>query len=269
MTAQDRDRIHFFTRHFNDLQGLRYWVPLGLAALSGAACFASRALALFLFVGAVFLMLGARRYYRNTLGEVVRPPVAELCSLSVYSPAGPTPRLEGFQPVPPAVQGFLAAQGAALALVFALLVIIPVNTSLEKAEVQASLDAISKLAPWTPGITSIGVPASFPPMDLFSTQMIYVLFGTLLLYLWLWRERHASQSHHLALAVLLLGFAASGFFLHDDHWTVDTASNFLLPAVVEPRVALLLSGFAMILAGLRDHQQLVRALNHCFRGEPR
>ncbi len=28
------DRIRFVTWHFNDLQGLRYWVPLGLITLS-------------------------------------------------------------------------------------------------------------------------------------------------------------------------------------------------------------------------------------------
>ena len=33
MKTPDLDRIRFITRHFNDLQGLRYWVPLGLVIL--------------------------------------------------------------------------------------------------------------------------------------------------------------------------------------------------------------------------------------------
>jgi hypothetical protein len=80
METQNLDRIHFVTRHFNDLQGLRHWVPLGLLTLSGgiAISFANRPvtlLATVLFAGSIFLRAGARRYYSNTFGEVERQPV--------------------------------------------------------------------------------------------------------------------------------------------------------------------------------------------------
>lgn len=35
MESPDLDRIRFVTHHFQDLQGLRYGVPMGLVALSG------------------------------------------------------------------------------------------------------------------------------------------------------------------------------------------------------------------------------------------
>src|SRR5215203_446445 len=71
MEIQDLDRIRFVTQRFGDLQGLRYLVPLGLLLLSGAgaAWLANWPLVLLQavsFSGAFALMLGARRYYRNT-----------------------------------------------------------------------------------------------------------------------------------------------------------------------------------------------------------
>ncbi|HSG38357.1 MAG TPA: hypothetical protein VLE27_01870 [Thermoanaerobaculia bacterium] len=269
MTNRDRDRICFFTEHFNDLQGLRYWVPLGLVALSGAACFASRMLALVLFLGAVFLTVSARRYYRGTLGEVEREPVAELCSLSVFSPAGPTPRLEGFQRVTPAVQQFLATLGLIFALIFALQVISPTIIILESQFEQpwVTLDAIYEAEPsWTRGIGSViaGAPAQLPPLRILSAQMIYTLFGSVFLSLWLWRKRQSSQSYHVALAALLLGLSAFGgslgFFVYEDRWMAVRAINLLLPTVTHLWLALLLCGSSMILAGLLDHRQLGRAL---------
>ena len=260
-------------RHFNDLQGLRYWAPLGLVALSGAACFANPALAFLLFLGAFFLMLGARRYYSATLGEVEREPLAERCSISVYSPAGPTPRLEGFQQVTPAAQGFLAILGLAFALVFALQVISPVITILEsQAQPSVTLDAIYEAEPsWTRGIGNVtaGAAASLPPLRILAAQTIYVLFGALFLYLWLWRERRTSQGYLLALALPLLGLAAFGgslgYFVYEESAAVVGAINALLPAVVNLWMALLLCGLAAIFAGLLDHRQLVRGLGRLER----
>jgi hypothetical protein len=268
MTTRDRDRIRFFTRHFNDLQGLRYWAPLGMVALGGAACFANPVLAFLLFIGAFFLMLGARRYYRATLGEVERELLAERCSLSVFSPAGPTPRLEGFQQVAPAAQGFLVILGSAFALVFALQVVSPVIMIMEsQAQPSVTLDTIYEAEPsWTRGIGNVtaGAPASLPPLRILSAQMIYVLFGALFLSLWLWRERRASHGYLLALALPLLGLAAFGgslgYFIYEERAVVVGVINALLPAVVNLWVALLLCGIAAIFAGLLDHRRLVRAL---------
>ena len=62
METRDLERIRFITQHFNDLQGLRYGVPLGLFILAWAAPPLLRAV---LSVGALLLMLGAKRYYGN------------------------------------------------------------------------------------------------------------------------------------------------------------------------------------------------------------
>ncbi len=80
MTARDLDRIRFVTRHFNDLQGLRYWVPIGLLTLSvgGTTYFANRPFLILraaFFLAALLLFFGARWYYRRTFGEVDRQPV--------------------------------------------------------------------------------------------------------------------------------------------------------------------------------------------------
>ncbi|HEV2854028.1 MAG TPA: hypothetical protein VHC97_14615 [Thermoanaerobaculia bacterium] len=65
MQTRDLDRIRFFTRYFNDLQGLRHWVPLGLLTLGAgvaASHLVSRLLAAPLFLGALLLTFGARRF---------------------------------------------------------------------------------------------------------------------------------------------------------------------------------------------------------------
>jgi hypothetical protein len=94
-------------------------------------------------------------------------------------------------------------------------------------------------------------------------QAMYVLYGSLLLGVWLWRERSRSQSHHLALAILLLGLSALGTslgFLARQDGEIARSIDPLLPALVYPKVALLLCGSSMVLAGLLDHWQLVRTL---------
>jgi hypothetical protein len=93
METPDLERIRFITRHFNDLQGLRYAVPLGLVLLAwtgspllrGAGC-----------AGALLLALWAGRHYRSAFGAVERQPLdfdAEVYPAPIFSPAGPTPRL--------------------------------------------------------------------------------------------------------------------------------------------------------------------------------
>jgi hypothetical protein len=93
---------------------------------------------------------------------------------------------------------------------------------------------------------------------------MYALYGSLFLGIWLWRGRRLSQSHHLVLGVLLLGLAAFGaclgYFVWEDREIPRLLLDLFLPAVVHLWVALLLCGAAMILAGLLDHWQLVRAL---------
>ena len=89
------DRIRFVTRHFNDLQGFSYWVPLGLITLSlgGAVYFDNPGFLILravLFLGAFVVAAGARWYYSRTFGEVepqvVYPARQTLRGARRYSP---------------------------------------------------------------------------------------------------------------------------------------------------------------------------------------
>jgi hypothetical protein len=272
MESQNLDRIRFVTRHFNDLQGLRYLVPLGLITLSmgGTIHFASWPLFLLgpIAGGAFLLMFLARRHYENSFGAVeARPvyPAGELHSLSIYSPAGPTPRLEGFQQVTPIARHFLMTAMLVVSLL-AIFELIPPNILIAGSESTGQHPQIqSQTAPlyesYMIWVTAFGSffksPGAFIAI---CGQMTYALFGSIFLGFWFWRERRRSESHHLTLAVLLLGLAvlgaSLGFFAQDAERAPIV--DFLLPALIYPGVALLLCGAAMILAGLIDHWQLVR-----------
>ena len=269
------DRIRFVTRHFNDLQGLRYWVPLGLLTLSvgGTTYFANRPFVLLRFVfflGAVLLAFGARRYYRHAFGEVEPQPIyptRELPSLSIFSPAGSTPRLAGFREVPPQVRYLLIPLGLAVIL-FALLrttspaLMVEVDESLIQPP-WAAWNSVFRFAP-VDNDGSLSVMALSPTTaKAVYGQLMYALLGACFLGVWLWRERRWSQSYYLALGALLLGLSAFGAslgsFLGTDGRTAPIVDLFL-PAVSHLWIALLLCGAAMILAGLLDHRQLVRVL---------
>ena len=271
METRDLDRIRFVTRHFNDLQGLRYWVPLGLITLSagGTPYFDNRRFVILraaLFVGAFLLMLIARRYYRNTFGEVERPPVlpaAEPATLSIYSPAGP-PRLASSSGISPVVQRFLFIMGLALSLYWILQATGPAM----QIYVQESMVRPPWFVPGTVfSFRSNGADFPIAPSTskaLFA-QIMYVLYGSFFLGVWLWRERRLSQSHYLALGVLLLGLsvlgATLGYFVRHDF----VAAMSMIPpkaslAVTRLWMGVLLCGASMVLVGLVDHGQLVWAL---------
>jgi hypothetical protein len=275
MKTRDLDHIRFMAGHFNDLQGLRHAVPLGLItlALGGILHFASWPV--FLLVpaaaAALLLSLAAKRYYRQAFGEVDSQPAypaGELHSLSIYSPAGPTPRLAGFQQLTPVVRHFLTMLllVASLCAVFELL---PRNVAILGAETAGQHPQIrSASAPrYDPYLGWIDAfdgffksPAAYRAIY---GQMAYALFGAFFLGLWLWRECRPSQRHHLALAVLLLGLsvlgASLGFFARENG-EMGPVLEFLSPVLVYPGMALLLCGAAMSLAGLLDHRQLARVL---------
>lgn len=266
METRDLERIRFVTQHFNDLQGLRYWVPLGLITLGWGGPMLLRAV---LVPGAFLLMLGAKRYYRNTYGEVERQP-ADPVPVPIFGP--PISRLEGVQQVTPIVRHFLIT--VALALVFFSFVqAIPPNFLVEGDPSAGQHPRILRepapiLGP--PLIKVLeGAPVRAPSMiRAVGAQTMYVLSGSLFLGLWLWRERRGSQSHHLVLAILLLGLSAVGTslgFLAGGNGEIAPNIDLLLPVLVYPEMALLLCGSSMVLAGLLDHWQLVRALGP--RGE--
>jgi hypothetical protein len=265
METRDLDRIRFVTQHFNDLQGLRYWVPLGVITLGwGGPTF----LRVASFLGALLLMLGAKRYYRNAYGEVEQQPVDPV-PVPIFGP--PISRLEGIQQVTPIVRHFLVTVAVAVAL-FSFCQAVPPNFLVEGDE---SLDQHPRIflepAPSLgPPLIKVleGAPVRAPSMiRAVVAQTMYVLSGSLFLGIWLWRERRGS--HHLVLAILLLGLSALGTslgFLAGRNGEIAPNIDFFLPVLVYPGMALLACGSSMILAGLIDHWQLVRALGARVEG---
>lgn len=275
MEARDLDRIRFVTQHFNGLQGLRFGVPLGLITLGlgGMVHFAHGPLAFLpavLFLPAFGLLLWARRHYRKAYGEVEAQP-ADPVPVAIFSPAGPISRLEDFEPAAPIVRHVSLTMGLAL-VVFLLLHLVPQThilirghealgqhprielegEFLESAEGRQYLNETGYCTMRTPSM-----------LRAFSARTLYLLYGSFFLGLWFWRERRPSQGYHLALAVLLLGLSLGGLslgLLIPFYWQVLRMLDVVLPVLVYPGVALLLCGAAMVLAGLLDHRQLVRAL---------
>lgn len=275
METRDLERIRFVTWHFNDLQGLRYEVPLGLIALGvgGLIHFASRPLAYLpalLFLPALGLLLWARRHYRRVYGEV-EPPMADPVPVAIFSPAGPISRLEDFEPAAPIVRHVSLTMGLAL-VVFLLLHLVPqTHIGIQGHEALGQHPRIQlegeflESAEGRKHMNDTGYCTMRSPAMLraFSAQTLYLLCGSFFLGLWLWRDRRPSQGYHLGLAVLLLGLSLGGLslgLLIPFYWEVLRMLDPLLPVLVYPGVALLLCGAAMILAGLFDHLQLVRAL---------
>jgi hypothetical protein len=272
MNAQIIDRIRFVTRHFNELQGLRILVPLGLIALN--AGFIGRFHVLFgpllrvhfgplltplltlvlvlvvpgVVLGAFLLIVFSPFYYRKSFGEVERTPVdpsGQLAPLSIFSPAGPAPWLAVDRPLGhPRARRLLIT----LSLAFALFVLVravcpPIYMFVFENEIHQ---------PWM-------------TLTPFLAQTLSVLYGSLFLGTWLWRGRRWSQSYYLALAILPLALAALGasgssplglLVLHG----LGKKLWFLQLALADPWMALLLCGASMLLAGVLDHWQLVRTL---------
>jgi hypothetical protein len=283
MNAPDLDRIRFVTRHFNELQGLRFLVPLGLIILSlgGATYFANRPLVVVrgaLFLVGLLLLFAAPRYYRHRFGEVEPEGSAaggELASLSIYSPAGSVPPLAGSQGMAPRARFLLLALGVTFTVFFVAQAIAPaISVEVDESLVQppwATLDSVVLFIPdWSRGIDAV-LHKPVPGPNTFRAvagQLLYALCGSLLVGTWLWRGRLSwgrsrSQSYHLALGLPLLALSITGTFLGYFVWDAGRFAsllNFLLPALVHLWVALLLCGAALVAAGLLDHFQLVRAL---------
>jgi hypothetical protein len=271
MTARDLDRIRFVTRHFNDLQGLRYWVPIGLLTLSvgGTTYFANRPFLILragFFMVALLLFFGARWYYRRTFGEVERQPilpVAEVSAVSVFSPAGPIQGLGGSR-VPLVARRFLGTMGAAFALFLILQAISPsFRVDADESLVQAPWATLDSGMIIFQSADGELLPMSPSTVKAFSGQTLYALFGSFFLGMWLWRERRPSQSYHLAFGILLLGLSVLGAslgFLYRANGDIARFLGRFEPAVVHLWLALLLCGSLMIVAGLLDHWQLTRTL---------
>ncbi|HEX4496620.1 MAG TPA: hypothetical protein VIE43_13190 [Thermoanaerobaculia bacterium] len=274
MASRDLDRIRFVTRHFNELRGLRYGVPLGLMTLSlgGTTYFSNgpfQILRAALLLLAVVLIAGAGAYYRRTFGEVEQQPVrpaSPLESLSIYSPAGATLRLHGSRGLPPLARRLLIA--TTLAFVFLM--------TLRSISPAVVIDEDESLVqpPWLSlGVVAGRLETSAPPearveawRSTLKEQLLYLLYGTFFLSTWLWRGRRLSQGSHLAFGALLVGLAAFGAtfgrFLEEgpDSGIARVLVKCCEPAVAHLWIALVLCGTAMIVTGLLDHWQIVRVL---------
>jgi hypothetical protein len=271
METRKLDRICFVTRHFNDLQGLSYWVPLGLITLSvgGTVYFDNPGFLILratLLLGAFVVAARARRYYRNTFGEVepqYANPARELQTLSIYSPGGPTPRIGGLQRMSPMARSIWVPLGMAVVLFSFLQATSPLVTIVEdESLVQPPWATLSVVSFLEEGVRS----PQWPPHSTFKVaggQWMYALLGSCFFGIWLGRGRHLSQSYYLAFGILLLGLsvlgASMGYF-YGAEGEAARIGNLLLPAVTHLWVPVLICGIAMIVAGLLDHWQLMWVL---------
>ncbi|MFP5287806.1 MAG: hypothetical protein ACLGI9_18865, partial [Thermoanaerobaculia bacterium] len=226
------------------------------------------------FLGAFLLMLGAKRYYRNAYGEVEQQAADPVPA--VFSPAGPVSRIEDSPPWrTPLARHLLVTAGLAVVL-FVFFQVIPRPHILIKGN--EALGQHPRIVPesalyfgpsWQGHFENACSMKAPSMLRAVAAQMIYVLYGSLLLGVYFWRERRESQSHHLILAALLLGLSGLGTslgFLAGRNGEIASNIDLILPALVYPGVALLACGSAMILAGLVDHWQLVRALGPRVEG---
>lgn len=264
METRDLERIRFVTEHFNDLQGLRIWVPLGLITLGWGGPMLLRVVSM---MGAILLMLGARRYYRNAYGEVEQPLVDPV-PVPVFSLTGPVSRLD--QPrMTPAARHCLTTLALA-GVLFSIFQVIPSPHFMIKGN--ESLGEHPRVVPegalffgpaWRGHYEKACAKKSPSVQRVVLVQMLYVFSSFAFLGVWFWRERRDSQSHHLMLGFLLLVLSMLGTsigFFAGREGAVARSIDLLLPALVYPGVALFLCGSSMVLAGLVDHWQLVRAM---------
>jgi hypothetical protein len=173
--------------------------------------------------------------------------------------------------LPPRARFLLIALGLAFTAFFVAHAIVPtVQIWTDESLVQppwATLDSVVLFKEdWTVGILDIiHRPTPGPSTEkAVAGQLLYALCGALLLGTWLWRGRRWSQGHHLGLGLMLLGLSAAGTCLGlvvwEDRDLAVRIINFLLPALVDLWVALILCGVSLILAGLLDHRQIARVL---------
>ncbi len=227
MQASELDRISFLTRHFNQLQGLRCTVPVGLILMAtGVPHLAGRTeLAISLQVLSLCVMglvlywqfRYARPYYAARVG-VVNP---------LDRRAGPAQQLAVANPVGSPLQSPVTQRQ-----------LIPIGVGLVLG-------------------LFIALAAIFPPAVLSNHKLamasgLYLLAAAAFLGNW-WIERdHRPDQAHVALAgTILLTIACSGGGLHlldPDTWMAfyKTASVY---------------GALAVLCGLIDHRQLIRAFH--------
>jgi hypothetical protein len=193
METPDLERIRFTTQHFNDLQGLRYGVPLGLITLGWGGATLLRVASV---LGALLLMFGARRYYRTTFGVVETQPADDPGELSVFSLAGPAPRLEGFRQVTPVLR-HLGITVLTAVFLFSCFQAIPPNIEVQGNESlgqhpQVLRESASSSVFGPSFLTVLPNGGEIRPPSMLRAvfaQTMYVLYGSLFLGFWLWSSQ--------------------------------------------------------------------------------
>jgi hypothetical protein len=260
MTTRGIDRIRFVTRHFTELQGLRA-SALGLMMMSQGISQFFRSgpvivLNLLVCLGALIVVLRTKTYYRRAFGEVVQQPVLVDVGLpSVYSPAGPAPlEIERWP-----------ARRTMIPILLACALFLVLRASLPTATLWTDGSGIDPWVQLHPPVLFIEKGPRLPDSDgliLILGQSLYVLYGSVLLVIWFWRERRLSQTYYLAFGAPLLGLGLLSASLGGvvSAFSETRIITFLLPALAHFWMPLLLCGGAMFLCGLLDHLQIVRAL---------
>jgi hypothetical protein len=275
VNARQIDRIRFVTQNFQQLQGLRCLVPVGMILLSqGVAGFFPSwplvVLQMVLSAGAVFMMFGLRAYYRSTFGEVESRRIdAGLSPLSVYSPAGSAPLAPERRPVP--VKPFLQILLPMLVLLWILRMILP--SAIIMTDGSGVSPWVQLHPPVVEVLTAASMPRSSSDLKPFFGQWMYAAFGAIFLTVWFLRGRRLSQSYYLVLGAPLLGLGALGSCLGlvlPALWTRGGPQipNVILLALAYLWMAQILCGAATVIAGLLDHWQLVRVLRPVREEQP-
>jgi len=100
------------------------------------------------------------------------------------------------------------------------------------------------------GVTVVLFYLAFRAVVSFGTvRSTFIAYGSWLLGRWVWMEGRLSQAHYLVLGALLVGIGAPG-----------PLSAFFRTDLASRGIAQILCGTALVLAGLVDHQQLVRIM---------
>lgn len=285
MINRDLDRIRFVTRHFNDLQGLRVLVPIGLLQIASGMTggFAKvrgllpwmLALTVAAWVMAFFLIFRSMWLYRS-YGHVepqrgapfVRDP-----ALSIFAPDGPAPRLAADPPRSHRqLRRLFLPMGAALVLLVSLHAIGP------RVELVTDGWVLDPWLQFTPPVvlrTDPGVVArlsrnpgfrfeeTMQVLRLLQTEGLYAVWGSFFLCIWFLRERRRSQAYYLVLALPMLGLAALSGSM--ELVSPPAVFSYVLLALAHPWIAQFIQGSALLLAGLLDHWQLVRAFGRSPR----
>jgi hypothetical protein len=222
MKPGELERIRIVTRHFVDLQGLRWNAPLGVLLLLNGASMLARNVFLSIACGLVAfanlqLALATKRFYRRRFGEVEGFDTPEPWG-SGLAPHGP--RYFGGVEGPrgrPMVRRHL--DGGWLTELFLLLI----------------------------GFAAAGMLGLFRPTQ--GVELLCTVFGAALLWRWTRLEMIGAQWYYPVLSALLLAAAA-----------FHGAAVVLVPALGRVGGGLVLVGGAWMVAGLLDHRTLERAL---------